>query len=252
MGARLVRLERTGLPSWSWDMASWSWPMKKISLGGVLLAVAAHAWACFVSGAQAASIPYPDPGTMNPVTYTFTATATGNVTAYFYGFQGAIYTDSIGMIDGATTNPYGLPNQSSSVGESFNLGNVTAGDVLTFYLNVVTGGANNLQNYTLYSNPALNPYVPPVTPPGGVNYKGDNQVYAAAFSGDLALSLPAGVFLAFEDGTGYNYLAEEVVLTNVSFTATPLPAALPLFATGIGGLGLFGSRRKRKAQSVAA
>jgi hypothetical protein len=33
--------------------------------------------------------------------------------------------------------------------------------------------------------------------------------------------------------------------------ATPLPAALPLFATGIGGLGLLGWRRKRKAQTVA-
>jgi hypothetical protein len=32
---------------------------------------------------------------------------------------------------------------------------------------------------------------------------------------------------------------------------TPLPAALPLFATGIGGLGLLGWRRKRKAQAVA-
>jgi hypothetical protein len=33
--------------------------------------------------------------------------------------------------------------------------------------------------------------------------------------------------------------------------ATPLPAALPLFATGIGGLGLLGWRSKRKAQAVA-
>jgi hypothetical protein len=32
--------------------------------------------------------------------------------------------------------------------------------------------------------------------------------------------------------------------------ATPLPAALPLFATGLGGLGLLGWRRKRKAQAV--
>jgi len=30
---------------------------------------------------------------------------------------------------------------------------------------------------------------------------------------------------------------------------TPLPAALPLFATGIGALGLIGWRRKRKAQA---
>ena len=32
----------------------------------------------------------------------------------------------------------------------------------------------------------------------------------------------------------------------------PLPAALPLFATGLGGLGLLGWRRRRKATAVAA
>jgi hypothetical protein len=47
-----------------------------------------------------------------------------------------------------------------------------------------------------------------------------------------------------------------VRLTPISGTlegggATPIPAALPLFATGIGGLGLLGWRRKRKAQAVA-
>ena len=31
-----------------------------------------------------------------------------------------------------------------------------------------------------------------------------------------------------------------------------LPAALPLFATGLGAMGLFGWRKKRKAQAVAA
>jgi hypothetical protein len=34
--------------------------------------------------------------------------------------------------------------------------------------------------------------------------------------------------------------------------ATPLPATLPLFATGFGALGLLGWRRKRKAQTVVA
>jgi hypothetical protein len=33
---------------------------------------------------------------------------------------------------------------------------------------------------------------------------------------------------------------------------TPLPAALPLFATGLGATGLFGWRRKRKAAGIAA
>ena len=33
---------------------------------------------------------------------------------------------------------------------------------------------------------------------------------------------------------------------------TPLPAALPLFATGLGALGLLGWRRKRKAAAALA
>ena len=35
-----------------------------------------------------------------------------------------------------------------------------------------------------------------------------------------------------------------------TFTVTPLPAALPLFATGLGALGLLSWRRKRKAQAA--
>ena len=37
-----------------------------------------------------------------------------------------------------------------------------------------------------------------------------------------------------------------------TITAIPLPAALPLFATGIVGLGLLGWRRKRKTARIAA
>jgi drug/metabolite transporter (DMT)-like permease len=46
------------------------------------------------------------------------------------------------------------------------------------------------------------------------------------------------------------------MMDDLSFTpaasATPLPAALPLFATGFGAMGLFGWRRKRKGAAVAA
>jgi hypothetical protein len=41
------------------------------------------------------------------------------------------------------------------------------------------------------------------------------------------------------------------VSINGTIGTTPLPAALPLFATGLGALGLLGWRRKRKAQAVA-
>jgi hypothetical protein len=39
---------------------------------------------------------------------------------------------------------------------------------------------------------------------------------------------------------------------NQSQVATPLPTAFPLFATGLGALGLLGWRRKRKPQSITA
>jgi hypothetical protein len=45
-----------------------------------------------------------------------------------------------------------------------------------------------------------------------------------------------------------------IALDNVSVTpvATPLPAALPLFATGFGALGLFGRRRKQRNTAAVA
>jgi hypothetical protein len=45
-----------------------------------------------------------------------------------------------------------------------------------------------------------------------------------------------------------------IALDNIDVSAvaaTPLPAALPLFATGLAGLGLLGWRRKRRAQAIA-
>ena len=44
---------------------------------------------------------------------------------------------------------------------------------------------------------------------------------------------------------------DDLSFTSANFTATPLPSALPLFATALGALGLLGWRRKRKAQAVA-
>ena len=54
--------------------------------------------------------------------------------------------------------------------------------------------------------------------------------------------------------TGFSYTQSGVNAlwdTNTgSVSVTPIPAALPLFATGIGAMGLIGWRRKRRAQAT--
>jgi len=43
----------------------------------------------------------------------------------------------------------------------------------------------------------------------------------------------------------------QTLIADLPAPTTPLPAALPLFATGLGAMGLLGWRRKRKAQAAA-
>jgi hypothetical protein len=73
-----------------------------------------------------------------------------------------------------------------------------------------------------------------------------NSSVSAIISSNVALQISDNLSLG---GSG---LAAGADSYTQSFTVsqTPLPAALPLFATGIGGLGLLGWRRKRKAQAV--
>jgi hypothetical protein len=63
----------------------------------------------------------------------------------------------------------------------------------------------------------------------------------------VAASTPVGV-------TGPPGLAETINFDNlaVRINDVPLPAALPLFATGLGALGLLGWRRKKRAAALAA
>jgi CHRD domain len=65
----------------------------------------------------------------------------------------------------------------------------------------------------------------------------------------------AALIAGIEDGQSYfnihttNFPGGEI---RGQLEPTPLPAALPLFATGLGAMGLFGWRRKRKASTVLA
>ena len=71
--------------------------------------------------------------------------------------------------------------------------------------------------------------------------------------GFIDLSHTGELFLVASDGltltpSDERYLSDPAFNPNI----TPLPASLPLFATGLGALGLLGWRRKRKNAAVAA
>jgi hypothetical protein len=57
---------------------------------------------------------------------------------------------------------------------------------------------------------------------------------------------------SYDVNTPFNGTYSITEIQSGSLSATPLPAALPLFATGLGGLGLLGWRRKRKSAAAIA
>ena len=217
--------------------------MKKSFLAGVFTVIAAYA-----SGSIAHAgtlIPYPSPCTVSPENYSFTATATGDIIGYLYSANAADV-DQIAMsVNGGPLSPYGIGN-TNPVGTQFDFGHVTVGDTLTFVL-------QNTTEVAQFSSNAAS------------NADGLQHVYSVAYTnpGPFAVTgIPSGTYVAFEDRLGapfnagisppsdFDYNDELFVFTNVSIGETPLPPALPLFASALGTLGLLGWRRKRKAAAV--
>ena len=70
--------------------------------------------------------------------------------------------------------------------------------------------------------------------------------------GDTNIPLTFQVFLSGVNGPTNSVSFENLAFTAESISSTPLPAALPLFAGGLGMIGLLAGRKKRKAASAAA
>jgi hypothetical protein len=87
-------------------------------------------------------------------------------------------------------------------------------------------------------------------------------VYGASVANPLSLgsALATGgsddgtsISIAYSPYYFFTATSNNVLVESLTMSATPVPAALPLFATGLGALGLFGWRRKRNnAAAIAA
>lgn len=220
---------------------------------GVLLAVGAAMASIWGGAAMAAdAIPYPDAGTYNATSYTFTAATTGDLIGYFAG-SGASYDNEVGVLDNGllTSGGFGLDNHASSIGQSFDFGHVNAGDTLTFVLQ------NNTLGKDAYSNPLLN-----VAYDEPTDTIGHNHVYSTAYTatGPVLGSIPPGTYVAFEDlpfpDSDFNYSDETFVFASTTVTpvsGAPEPSAWALM---IGGVALAGgalrAHRRRGWATLAA
>ncbi len=205
--------------------------------------------------ALADSIPYPNPGTYNATTYTFTAANTGDVIAYFAGRGPAGDDNQLGLlVNGTPQGGFGLDNQTSSLGDSFNFGSVQAGSTLVFVLNNLTLGA------MAFSDPAMNVAF---DDPGDT--VGHNHVYSTPYTatnpilGDPGV-IPVGQYVGFEDlpfpGSDFNYGDETFVATNVLAVASvpePSTSVLAILATLVAGLTIsLAQRANRMRAKVSA
>lgn len=193
-------------------------------------------WAAFAAclgmaaNLRADAIPYPTTGQVAAAN-TFTATATGDITAYFYGSSASNWS-TVGLLVNNLSNGWsGLINHLSSPGDSADLGHVNAGDTLVFELYVWNTGQ------TWYSDPAR-------------NSDGINHTYATTFSGSQGI--PAGTYIAFEDlarsSSDLDYNDYQFVATNVSFgtvPSVPEPAIPALAGVALAALA-FARRRFRR------
>jgi hypothetical protein len=130
-----------------------------------------------------------------------------------------------------------------------------------------TEGSNDAYTITAITGTFDGGTITSLIPSDGYRGNSDILFYPGPYGGldGIEVSFVDGAtdYLLYFDVTGNEYIyyygavdcntcGAVITSLTASVSATPLPAALPLFATGIGAMGLLGWRRKRKKAGVIA
>ena len=181
------------------------------------------------AGSALADPAYSHPGAVNGASYTFEAIATGDVYAYFMS-ESAVYTDLIGMSTANSVTPIGavgLNNLTSHRGNYIDLGHVTAGEIVTFFIHVTNTGLTFSSQVSENSDHS-------------------QHIFSAAYAGSHSPYIPAGIFISFEDlknnVSDHDYNDTAFVVTDVR--AVPEPANVALMLAGLGVIGAVVRRRR--------
>ena len=180
----------------------------------------------------------------------------GNATVYNFFWTGNPALDgTIVSSTDSTLQAIGTIDINASAGSSFTLGDIVSTNisvsgasitnfVVTSWVNA--GGTISVNGLTATFSKSGNPFSDsqPSSPP---NFFGCDS------SGCATFDILVGQLSTAEERVFYGSGLDALTSMHMTVTSeTPLPAALPLFATGLGGLGLLGWRRKRKAAALAA
>ena len=176
---------------------------------------------------------------------TFSATGAGNA-QFFYSVDGTYDLTTLGSSSVGFQALANLTLQrvgSASIGyDSFGINQSSAGVCPSIPCTSASGNIDHLLSFSVYLNDSY-------------QYMLTAYLLAQILTGDGAVDLSnTGKLLIVTDATLQLTPLDENFLTDPTFNVsqTPLPTALPLFVTGLGGLGLLGWRRKRKAAAAVA